>query len=1002
MARSLEISKSQIEFDDKGLEKETKKSNFEITVTVDDQKNNGSFTVSSVLGDWFTYTIERFEDSSNGYVKIIIKVSKNLSTEDRHGLIKIEHNCANIIKYIEIVQDGVKYSLTSEYTNGWQFKSIPDELYEEKIVELKATNGRGRWYVKEVQQYQVTKGDSFGDATIEYKGLETQDELMRQTRVPYDGVFNYRIERGIDTKPDKLIVRSFGQIDLITKQNEINGHPHMRYFFVLSHCDVNNLNKTALEEKDIKFSDRKLFIFDGDDGNGSEYGEGDKPTVEPLESDSYIFTVNGSKSPLLNMTVEGGTSSPIVISTKNGSNLSYTASLSSSNDWCTINETGTTITINKNETSYRECVIIYTQSETNEVIKLKAVQDTATENFVFTVNSYTSNFTVPTISVSGSTYSTTVVSKKGNTEIPYSVNQKNSVDWAKYNDGVITVEKNTTTEERQVVYVFKQEGGSQKQPIYVTIVQSAASETWVFEVSPNSKVVSSNGETVNLTIKSLHNGEFIAFSAQDISEDWLYYDSSSESIVATSYPYSENGSSRSATITFVQSESNDKKTVTISQNKQEAKSAILVFVNDDNSETTAKTIEFEEYSSTVTVKVKSMDDEELPDSEIVITELPDWITSTSFANEGDGYYTTNITCATNNSSERTEEIMFTNSSGKSIVLTVKQAVNITYVYELDDNKLTVGWQGKYYEEPFTKVYSYSVIGNTKTTVGIKEVNLKDGDFITDMKFSGPYNDDPNGPYYKVTVEVNTNESSSPRTGHIVIVNDRNESLEVEVEQIKNGEQILTKFDYIVMNYEWEDYIDDDGVHSRDFDCVMYFDTASIGDMYRKTAYFNGKKIDENEVTYGELAYDQITSTESNFSRIETQVVYLQKLKDDGYLQKIKDNNDRFLDIALYGNLFKVDEAKKTPDALRQVKLSIHTYLGGTMERDDTNKTMINNDGTEVNVGEIQPITYHINAMNSEGGRTYDAVKNNFDYLGTIHYNVKNQSAVFSPNTSLKI
>lgn len=903
MARSLEISKSQIEFDDKGLEKETKKSNFEITVTVDDQKNNGSFTISSVLGDWFTYTIERFEDSSNGYVKIIIKVSKNLSTEDRHGLIKIEHNCANIIKYIEIVQDGVKYSLTSEYTNGWQFKSIPDELYEEKIVELKATNGRGRWYVKEVQQYQVTKGDSFGDATIEYKGLETQDELMRQTRVPYDGVFNYRIERGIDTEADKLIIRSFGQIDLITKQNEIDGHPHMRYFFVLSHCDVNNLNKTALEEKGIKFSDRKLFIFDGDDGNGSEYGEGDKPTVEPSESDSYIFTVNGSKSPLLNMTVEGGTSSPIVISTKNGSNLSYTASLSSSNDWCTINETGTTITINKNEASYRECVIIYTQSGTNEIIKLKVVQDVATENFVFTVNSYTYNFTAPTISVSGSTYSTTVVSKKGNTEIPYSVYQKNFVDWAKYNDGVITVEKNTATEERQVVYVFKQEGGSQKQPIYVTIVQSAASETWVFEVSPNSKVVSSNGETVNLTIKSLHNGEFIAFSAQDISEDWLYYDSSSESIVATSYPYSENGSSRSATITFVQSESNDKKTVTISQNKQETKSAILVFVNDDNSETTAKTIEFEEYSSTVTVKVKSMDDEGLPDSEISTTELPNWITTTSFANEGDGYYTVNITCKTNTSSELTTYITFANSSSKSIVLTVKKpskmntitfkagtnvnsenyfelyvvyltdgkpdiankvdsftftkntdkkdvsledgklyfltykygngegdliisqeksgvtnnmqrieddnnkvTINNTdgeiitintqqYVYELENNTLTVGWYGKYYEEPFAKVYSYCIIEDIKTAIDVKEVKLKVGEFITDMKFSGPYNDDPNGPYYKITIDVSTNETSNIKTGNIVIVNDRNESLELEVEQL-GYELKSVDFDYI--------------------------------------------------------------------------------------------------------------------------------------------------------------------------------------------------------------
>ena len=101
---------------------------------------------------------------------------------------------------------------------------------------------------------------------------------MRQVRVPYDGVFNYRIEG------DRLIVKSFGQIDLITKQNEVDGNPHMRYFFVLSHIDVNNSNKIALDEKKpnkIKYSDRKLFIFDGVEGTVDEYGEGNEVTVTP-------------------------------------------------------------------------------------------------------------------------------------------------------------------------------------------------------------------------------------------------------------------------------------------------------------------------------------------------------------------------------------------------------------------------------------------------------------------------------------------------------------------------------------------------------------------------------------------------------------------------------------------------------------------------------------------------------------------------------------------------
>lgn len=281
MARSLTINcDSEIVFNDKG----TENTPFEIVVTVDGQTDNASFTVTTVLGDWFSYTIERMEDASfshtGGYVKIILRVDKNLSTEDRYGLIEIEHNCANIIKSVEIKQYGVVYELTSEYEDkekGWIFKSIPTGLYEEKSVKIKASNGRARWYVKEIQQYQVLKGDGFDDVTEEYKGDETQDNSMRQVRVPYDGVFNYRIEG------DRLIVKSFGQIDLITKQNEVDGNPHMRYFFVLSHIDVNNSNKIALDEKPnkIKYSDRKLFIFDGVEGGVDEYGEGNEVTVTP-------------------------------------------------------------------------------------------------------------------------------------------------------------------------------------------------------------------------------------------------------------------------------------------------------------------------------------------------------------------------------------------------------------------------------------------------------------------------------------------------------------------------------------------------------------------------------------------------------------------------------------------------------------------------------------------------------------------------------------------------
>lgn len=1113
MARSLTINcDSKIEFNDKG----TENTPFEIIVTVDGQKDNASFTVTTVLGDWFSYTIERMEDASfshtGGYVKIILRVDKNLSTEDRYGLIEIEHNCANIIKSVEIKQDGVKYELTSVYENGWQFMSIPEKLYEEKSVKLKASNGRAKWYVKEIQQYQVIKGDEFDDVTDEYKGQESQDNSMRQVRVPYDGVFNYRIEEAKeDEKEDRLIVKSFGQIDLITKKNDVDGHPHMRYFFVLSHIDVNNSNKMVLDEKGIKYSDRKLFIFDGDEGAGEEYGEGDEIIVVPSEKDSYNFLVNNSKSPIINIPFGGQDNiGVVVISTKNGNSLNYSASLDSSINWCTINSDGTSISVTENTNGYRNCVISYTQSETNEVIKLKISQEASIKEFIFKVNEKTNNFTVPQFDITGHTYPTTVVSKKGDNDIPYTVYQQSKASWSKYENGVITIDENQSTTERSVVYVFRQEGGSTKPPIYVTISQKAKDETWVFEVTPSTKNASSNGETVNLTIVSQHNGTFVGFSAiVDENVDWLYYDTQNKTIVVSPYTYDLEGNTRSTTITFKQMESNAIQTVQITQKKMESM-AVLVF-DDNGIEKTQLTLEIGEFEETKTVRIKSTTSDDYPDSNIRTIGTPsEWIKLSNINGDGYKYYTINVTSKTNTSTERQENITFTNESGKTIVLTIKQAAktvkknniifqagpdvnannkfelyivyltggkpdmnnkvgefifdentdsmtieleegkdfflayksgegedeltitqqkggstntltrtegesyvsinnvdgeiitinaeSVEYVYEFEEDKITVGWEGKFYNEPFGKLYSYSISDTTKTAVPITNVTIKDGDFITNTNYEGPFTDsDDNSPYYKITVGVETNINEEPRTGHLTVTNERGEEIVLEVEQVKNGDIILTEFDYIVMNYTWTDYTNSGYVYSRDFDCVMFFNTPSIGAMYKKYSSYIGKVISENGTVYAELAYDQINSDLSDLNRIETQVVYLAKLKEDGYLKKIKNSGDRTLKIELYGNLFDTDYAQMTPVNLRTVNLTIHTYLGGTMIRDDAKHTMQNVGGEEKSHQEIK--TYYLRSMNKISGSS-DSNVALFDHLGTLNYNVQDQTAVFSPNSDL--
>ena len=273
---------------------------------------------------------------------------------------------------------------------------------------------------------------------------------------------------------------------------------------------------------------------------------------------------------------------------------------------------------------------------------------------------------MPQFDITGHTYSTTVVSKKGNTDIPYTVYQQSKASWSRYEDGVITIDENQSTTERSVVYVFRQEGGSTKPPIYVTISQKAKDETWVFEVTPSTKNASSDGETVNLTIVSQHNGTFVGFSAiVDENVDWLYYDTQNKTIVVSPYTYDLEGNTRSTTITFKQMESNATQTVQITQKKMESM-AVLVF-DDNGTEKTQLTLEVGEFEETKTVRIKSTTSDDYPDSNIRTIGTPsEWIKLSDVNGDGYKYYTIDVTSKTNTSSERQESITFTNESGKTI------------------------------------------------------------------------------------------------------------------------------------------------------------------------------------------------------------------------------------------------------------------------------------------------------------------------------------------------
>lgn len=166
------------------------------------------------------------------------------------------------------------------------------------------------------------------------------------------------------------------------------------------------------------------------------------------------------------------------------------------------------------------------------------------------------------------------------------------------------------------------------------------------------------------------------------------------------------------------------------------------------------------------------------------------------------------------------------------------------------------------------------------------------------------------------------------------------------------------FDYIVVNYEWTDGIYPYGeggptICEQNFDCVMYFDTKSIGDMYQKCANGDPKTMTINDIdvygseqTYGELAFNQGKSVVDDVDRVESQVIYLSKLQKDGYLRKITDANDDTLTIQLYG-IWCVPSDQFINSY--NINISINAYSGGVMEKDYDTQTIKNVGGTEIKV-----------------------------------------------------
>lgn len=440
---------------------------YEIFVEVDGQKDNNSFHFD-VYNQWFKYWTERIEYGDKSYIIVYIQASENLDTQSRYGILTIKHNVIPISIDIELTQRPTIYTLDAEYDSNGIFNSFPSKdnnsvQYEEKKVKITAQGGSQKWFIKDIRQY-IAYNEVEGEATksVQYMPIENRGE-GKEINVSYDGAFKYTING------DELIVRSFGKVDLLASDR------HMRYYFRICHKDINNVNRQYNDtEANQDYQRDILFIFD----SNSSYSYGDDTSdnnSQPTEVNTYVFKVNGKESDSSIYVVNEDQELTVsVVSLLNGSSHDYGVN-SDNNSMATTD--GKTISITE-QTTIQNGVITYEQNDSGKIIKLTIIPYTKPTGYVFTVDDKDSSFDYGEISSEAYEYIPNVVSLYNGISVGYSVTANCS--WASYTENdkgekVIQFDKNTSyTSSRSVSLVFKQGGGSTKQPIYVTFQQQAA------------------------------------------------------------------------------------------------------------------------------------------------------------------------------------------------------------------------------------------------------------------------------------------------------------------------------------------------------------------------------------------------------------------------------------------------------------------------------------------------------------------------------------------------
>ena len=479
-----------------------------LAITVDGIYDNYSFSVSLSDNSWMSYEVERgYDDGDEENICIVLKISKNLSREVRLGSITIQHNCVRkIYKEIDIVQEGAKYAIVlnktsdssvSKINNCYSipFVSTPN-TYEEVVINVTATGGREKWYVKEVQQYLVQSDDTFKNEGYDGGGYD----FMSQMSTNYDGVFKYWIEE------DELHIRSYGQIDMTRTSSH-----SMRYFFILCHSDVDNSNCEMLDDNEVVYEQKILCYFDGNDRGGYESTDTvienkvdlyevtyDTPVVKLSYSD--IGAEGGILSPTLTYSQEktikttytsGETSTSKFTITYGASAISY--SLTSGTSYGSINSSTGVVTVDTStSSSSRTLTVSVSVTANGETGTTTATITQSADEAVSEVYSYST----PVVSLS---YSPSTVTAAGDDCSPTMTFTQTKTTTTTYISGNVVTSTKTITSGGTSTYSLTSGtsyGSINSSTGVVTVNASTSSSSRTLTVSVS---VTANGETGTAT-----------------------------------------------------------------------------------------------------------------------------------------------------------------------------------------------------------------------------------------------------------------------------------------------------------------------------------------------------------------------------------------------------------------------------------------------------------------------------------------------------------------------